>query len=112
MKYIVAIVLIAGIYLIVCDAACFYQLAEKSEEPVKGCLYQGKMYPLGESWRTKHCFDCHCRKDGELTCCQAYGKPYSRDKNCIFKFDRKACEYILIPNEDPKKQCSGYGMVG
>lgn len=33
-----AIVLIAGIYLIVCDAACFYQLAAKSEEPVKGEL--------------------------------------------------------------------------
>lgn len=35
-KYLVAIVLIAGTYLIVCDAGCFYQKAKESEEPVKG----------------------------------------------------------------------------
>ncbi|CAI9576867.1 unnamed protein product, partial [Staurois parvus] len=111
-KYLVAIVLTAGTYLVVCHGACFRQLAELSEEPVKGCLYKGKLYPLGKSWRTKSCYDCSCGKDGDMECCQAYGRPISNNINCIFKFDRKACKYFLVPNEDPEKQCPGYAMVG
>ncbi|XP_040218212.1 beta-microseminoprotein-like [Rana temporaria] len=113
MKYLVAIVLIAGTFLVVCDAACFHQLAEQHDgEPVKGCLYKGKLHPLGKSWRTKSCWDCTCGSGGDMECCQAYGTPTGNNENCIFKFDRKACKYVLVPNKDPEKQCTGYVMVG
>ncbi|KAM5142193.1 beta-microseminoprotein-like [Mantella aurantiaca] len=112
MKYLVATVFIVGTFLVVCDAACFRQHPEKSDEPPQGCRYKGKLYELGETWRTKRCMDCSCFLNGGMECCQAYGTPFSNDENCVFKFDKKACKYDLVPNEDPEKQCSSYSMVG
>ncbi|CAI9576866.1 unnamed protein product, partial [Staurois parvus] len=111
-KYLVTFVLVASTSLVVCDAACFLQKAEQFEEPLKGCLYKGRLYPPGKTWRTRSCLNCNCKTDGIMECCHAYGRPFSHDKNCKFKFDRKACKFVLIPNEDPKKQCIGYGMKG
>ncbi|XP_040218214.1 beta-microseminoprotein-like [Rana temporaria] len=111
MKYLVTIVLIAITTFVVSDAACFFKKAEQNE-PLKGCLYKGKLYPPGKTWRTRSCLKCGCSTDGYMRCCQTYGIPFSDDSNCKFKFDRKACEYVLIPNEDPEKRCTGYGMVG
>ncbi|XP_077310514.1 beta-microseminoprotein-like [Lithobates pipiens] len=112
MKYLVTILLFAVTSFVVCEAACFMIQTEQLEEPLKGCLYKGKLYPPGKTWRTRSCLDCYCDPDGLMDCCQAYGTPHSDNSNCKFKFDRKACEYVLIPNEDPEKKCTHYGMVG
>ncbi|XP_072280579.1 beta-microseminoprotein-like [Pyxicephalus adspersus] len=113
MKFFLAIVVIAGTYLIVCDAACMHQLPEAEfKKPPQGCHHEGKLHPLGESWRTKSCWDCSCDMRGQLDCCQAFGTPVTKDKNCKFRFDQKACEYVLIENEDPEKKCKEYVMVG
>ncbi|XP_072280580.1 beta-microseminoprotein-like [Pyxicephalus adspersus] len=109
MKFLLALAFIACICLNVCNAACFTQLPE---QPPKGCLYNGKLHSLGKSWRTKNCWDCSCDLEGELHCCQAYGTPVTNNENCKFRFDRKACKYILIENEDPEKKCTEYAMVG
>ncbi|XP_077113266.1 beta-microseminoprotein-like [Ranitomeya variabilis] len=114
MKFLLAIAFGTGILVVVCNAACFSSESkiEAGREP-KGCYFRKKMHPLNSQWRTKDCLDCSCNSYGSYKCCTAYGRPVNYDEErCKFVFDKKDCEYKLIPNEDPNKQCLSYGMVG
>ncbi|XP_066456697.1 beta-microseminoprotein-like [Eleutherodactylus coqui] len=114
MKVFVAVAFGAGILVVLCSAACYRSDIEviAGQEP-KGCYFRKKMHPLNSEWRTKDCLDCTCGSSGDYECCTAYGRPVDYDPDrCNFVFDRKDCVYKLIPNSDPNRQCTSYGMVG
>ncbi|XP_063819768.1 beta-microseminoprotein-like [Pseudophryne corroboree] len=112
MKYIVAVVFGAGVFFTVCNASCM-TISPKGRQARLGCFYEGQLYKLDSSWRTEDCMDCGCQLNGVISCCTAYGTPVSYDpETCNFVFNKKTCEYELMPNEDPTKKCEKYGMVG
>ncbi|XP_069837947.1 beta-microseminoprotein-like [Dendropsophus ebraccatus] len=114
-KYLVALILSVGIFATLCNAACSISSPpelNEGEKP-KGCLHKGKLYELGAEWRGEDCLDCSCSLGGMKRCCGNFMKPVNYDpERCVFKFNKETCEYELIPNEDPEKECLSYGTVG
>ncbi|KAM4034916.1 beta-microseminoprotein-like [Anomaloglossus baeobatrachus] len=114
MKFLITIAFGTGILVVLCNAACFRKESKiKAGGEPEGCYFRKKMHPLNSQWRTNDCLDCSCYSSGSVECCTAYGRPVNYDEErCNFVFDEQDCEYKLIPNEDPNKQCESYGMVG
>ncbi|XP_056386389.1 beta-microseminoprotein-like [Hyla sarda] len=73
-KYLVALILCAGILVTLCNASCFFapppDLMEG--ETLKGCFHEGKLYELDSDFRAEDVLDCSCYSDGSMQCCVNY----------------------------------------
>ncbi|KAG8551986.1 hypothetical protein GDO81_004365 [Engystomops pustulosus] len=115
MKYLVDLILSACIFITLCNASCMYTEPPELKEglTLKGCERNGKLHNFGTEWKDEDCYECQCLQNGSLKCCINIEKPSNYDpERCFFEFDKKACKYKLIPNEDPEKQCLSYSVVG
>ncbi|XP_056386388.1 beta-microseminoprotein-like [Hyla sarda] len=114
-KCVAVLILCAGIFATLCNAACSISGPPKLKEgeELKGCLHKGKLYEHGTTWRGEDCLDCSCDSNGIKRCCTNFERPVNYDpERCVFIFNKETCKYELIPNEDPEKQCLSYSSVG
>ncbi|XP_056386387.1 beta-microseminoprotein-like [Hyla sarda] len=107
-KYLLVTALLGvGIFVGVCNAACFF-IAPNPD----GCVYEGNTHASGTSWRTDECYDCTCNDNGSIRCCQVGGRPgnYNTEK-CIALFNEETCQYTVVRKNNHKKTCA-HDMVG
>ncbi|KAM4897001.1 beta-microseminoprotein-like [Sylvia borin] len=72
----------------------------------KGCMMNGKLYPLGLIARTQDCYRCSC-DEAEMECCSLFLAPVNYDKeNCKVVFSKKRCDYDVVQKDDPSKMCN------
>ncbi|KAM3913221.1 beta-microseminoprotein-like [Leptodactylus fuscus] len=113
MKFLLIVLLSVGIFVNLCNAACFNTAPKprKGRNP-GGCRHEGETHDYGSSWRTKNCMDCSCSDDGSIRCCDIGGTPvgYNKEK-CTDIFDKEACVHHVVRNDDPCKECE-HAMVG
>ncbi|KAG8551979.1 hypothetical protein GDO81_004358 [Engystomops pustulosus] len=105
MKYSFAAFLGAGIFLGICDAACFItKTFEPNEKDPGGCKHEGTFYRYGSSW-SKNCIDCECSQ-GSLRCCVRGSQPVKYDTEmCTAIFDKDNCKYRYVRKDDPRRTC-------
>ncbi|XP_005048392.1 PREDICTED: beta-microseminoprotein-like [Ficedula albicollis] len=110
MKSFLAFFVAMGIIVTLGDAGCFSAFRTPGW-PQKGCMRNGKIYPLGYIERTEDCHDCHCDKD-RMTCCYNGQRPHFYDKEkCKVIFNRKTCRSVVVQKDDPTKICA-FASVG
>ncbi|XP_016154913.1 PREDICTED: beta-microseminoprotein-like isoform X2 [Ficedula albicollis] len=111
MKIFLAFFVAMGIIVTLGDADCFTAL-RKPGWPQKGCMMNGKLYPLGHIERTEFCYKCDCEKDG-MRCCSLFFTPSHYDgENCKIIFNRKRCDYDVLQKDGTSKVCSFIASVG
>ncbi|XP_077113264.1 beta-microseminoprotein-like [Ranitomeya variabilis] len=100
----------AGIFMGVCNAACFFQGSVDGD--AGGCSHEGELHNYGSSWTSKECLNCNCHYDGAMTCCSNFGRPVNYNKvKCEAIFDKEACVYTVVRKDNPQKTCK-HAMVG
>ncbi|CAN8216368.1 unnamed protein product [Coccothraustes coccothraustes] len=93
------------------DAYCSVAL-QAPGRPYRGCIRNGKLYPLGHIERTEDCYKCDCWKGG-MECCSLFFTPVSYDKKrCKVVFNKKHCRYDVLQRDDPSQPCYEYAAVG
>ncbi|XP_069836604.1 beta-microseminoprotein-like [Dendropsophus ebraccatus] len=112
MKYLLVIALFGtGIFVDVCNAACFFTEPRKPGEP-EGCDYDGEIHAYGSSWRPRECLSCNCYDDGSLTCCDVGASHvYYDEKECVAVFDKETCQYSVFRKDNPNEGCD-FSAVG
>ncbi|XP_062817321.1 small serum protein 2-like [Anolis carolinensis] len=97
------------VVLAVCHGACFRSLHElviedgKLVEPVCVDVYDMSKHPIGDSWNTAQCMECHCGTD-EMECCTRYGG-IADMPGCKAVVDETTCKYKFYKKNDPSKPC-------
>ncbi|XP_027488365.1 beta-microseminoprotein-like [Corapipo altera] len=111
MKSFLAFLLAMGIIVALGDAYCFTK-HYKPGKAYKGCMLNGKLYPLGHIERTEDCYRCDCSRT-EMRCCSIFLTPIQYDKeNCKVTLNKKSCTYDVVQKNDPSKECSPVARVG
>ncbi|KAG8551977.1 hypothetical protein GDO81_004356 [Engystomops pustulosus] len=74
MKFLLAIVFGAAVFLAVCDALCIQTEPKliRGSKGVQGCFHSGKFREIGSRWDSEDCFYCGCRINGSVECCTDY----------------------------------------
>ncbi|XP_027576462.1 beta-microseminoprotein-like isoform X1 [Pipra filicauda] len=111
MKSFLAFLVAMGIIVALGDAYCFGK-HYKPGKADKGCMLNGKLYPLGHIERTEDCYRCDCSRT-EMRCCSIFSTPVAYDKeNCEVIFNEETCDYDVVQKDDPSKECSRVARVG
>ncbi|XP_056350303.1 beta-microseminoprotein-like [Oenanthe melanoleuca] len=92
-------------------AACITVFREPGW-PQKGCMINGKIYPFGRIERTEFCFTCDCDKYSIHCCSVVTHPPHYYGGECKIIFNRKRCDYDVVPKGDPSKACTVISRVG
>ncbi|XP_016154915.1 PREDICTED: beta-microseminoprotein-like isoform X1 [Ficedula albicollis] len=109
-KIFLAFFVAVGSIVTLGDAGC---IAERRKPwwPHKGCMINGKIYPLGHIERTEFCYKCDCEKD-QIRCCSCMIDPPQYDgEKCKVIFNRKTCDYDVVQKDDPSKECFSYSRM-
>ncbi|XP_027733925.1 beta-microseminoprotein-like [Empidonax traillii] len=111
MKSFLAFLVAMGIIVALSDAHCFSK-RYKPGQADKGCMLNGKLYPLGHTERTDDCYRCSCSRT-QIACCSIFSTPVAYDKeNCKVVLNRKSCDYDVVYKNDPSKECFEVRRVG
>ncbi|NXC92344.1 MSMB protein, partial [Cercotrichas coryphoeus] len=76
-----------------------------------GCMWNGKLYPLGHMERTERCYTCDCDKYAMHCCSIMINPPRYDEEKCKVIFNRKRCDYDVVQKDNPSKVCSSFGRV-
>ncbi|XP_027528955.1 beta-microseminoprotein [Neopelma chrysocephalum] len=111
MKSFLAFLVAMGIIVAMGDAACSI-MPQRPGKVYRGCVWNGKLYPLGHIERTEDCLSCDCSRT-VMTCCAKFFTPVQYDKeNCEVVFNEERCDYDVVQKNDPSKMCYPVARVG
>ncbi|XP_048167935.1 beta-microseminoprotein isoform X3 [Corvus hawaiiensis] len=111
MKSFLAFLVAMSIIVTLGDAYCI-NLLQIPGRPYRGCMLNGKLYPLGHIERTEDCYRCSCSRT-VMKCCSLFFTPVSYDKEkCVIIINRKLCDYDVVEKDDPSKHCFPQARVG
>ncbi|XP_008641982.2 beta-microseminoprotein-like isoform X2 [Corvus cornix cornix] len=111
MKSFLAFLVAMSIIVTLGDAYCI-NLLQIPGRPYRGCMLNGKLYPLGHIERTEDCYRCSCSRT-VMECCSLFFTPVSYDKEkCVIIINRKLCDYDVVEKDDPSKHCALQARVG
>uniref|UniRef100_A0A6J0U8R6 Prostate-associated microseminoprotein n=1 Tax=Pogona vitticeps TaxID=103695 RepID=A0A6J0U8R6_9SAUR len=69
------------------------------------CLYKGKRFAPGESWRDANCSKCFCLDPLGVGCCDTMQLPLDFPEWCEVRYDAQACELSLVQKAHPSLPC-------
>ncbi|XP_071420384.1 beta-microseminoprotein-like isoform X2 [Pithys albifrons albifrons] len=107
MKSFLTFIVAMDIIVAMGDAFCMSKL-QSPGKVYRGCMLNGKLYPLGHIERTEDCHKCTCSRT-VMSCCSLFSTPIAYDKeNCKITLNKKRCEYDVVQRSDPSKECSSF----
>nr|XP_004174847.4 beta-microseminoprotein [Taeniopygia guttata] len=112
MKSFLAFLVAMGITVTLSDAGCKASLREPGW-PYRGCMRNGKVYPLGYIERTEDCFHCYCDESGMECCSLSFKTIFYKKNECKLLFNKERCDYDVVQKDDPSTPCrSDYARMG
>ncbi|XP_042306109.1 prostate-associated microseminoprotein [Sceloporus undulatus] len=70
------------------------------------CLYKGKLFAPGESWRDANCSKCFCLEPLGVGCCDTMQFPVDFPDGCEAHYDSLACRVFLVQKGRPGVPCA------